>query len=348
MDPIFRCVKSGKPHRYRFPWRNFTHLLDTRGTAFGRKPAIIFRDVDRDTRSVIAYAALDRDTSRLATALHRAFDVGPGDRVGLALPNCPEVPLLTLALFRLGAVSVPLDLRRDVKERKRYKLRDAGAQLVCALPGDLGALAEELPDVRLVSTEALLASEGRAGFSLEPEWSGDVALEQGPGVILYTSGTTGHPKGVLLTRLSLTSNADGIVDWLRFDEQERLSLLLPLHHVNSTVFSLTILVSGGTLILNSRYRASKFWSVIAEERATASSIVPTIMQDLLAQTEGADFERNKTGSLKKIMIGSAPVPAGAACRFYERFGVRLIQGYGTTEVSLRVTGVPPISPNRSI
>ncbi len=344
MDPIFRCVKSGKPHRYRFPWKNFTHLLETQRMGFGRKPAIIFRDVDRDTRSVTTYAALDRNTSRLAAALHRAFDIGPGDRVALALPNCPEVPLLTLALFRLGAVSVPLDLGRDVKERKQYKLKDAGAKLVCALPGDLGALADEIPDVRLVSTQALLASEGRARLNLEPEWSGDAAQEQRPNVILYTSGTTGHPKGVLLTRLSLTSNADGIIDWLQFDEKERLSLLLPLHHVNSTVFSLTIFMSGGTLILNSRYRASKFWSVIAGEGATSGSIVPTIMQDLLAQTEGSGFERDKVGSLKKIMIGSAPVPAGAACRFYERFGVRLIQGYGTTEVSLRVTGVPPDLP----
>ncbi len=343
-NPIFTCVKDRKPHHYRFPWRNFTHLLEAQAKKFGEKPAIVFRDVDRDTRSVTTYAALDRETSLLATNLHQEFNIGPGDRVALALPNCPEVSLLTLALFRIGAASVPLDLKTDASERKRYKLSDSGARLVCALPDGLSALADEIPELPVASTARLFESNGPDTGDLEPEWSGDADQEQATNIILYTSGTTGHPKGVLLTRLSLTSNADGIIDWLQLDEQERLSLVLPLHHVNSTVFSLTVFMLGGTLILNSRYRTSRFWPVIVEEGATASSIVPTIMKDLLSRTDRSDFDSNKNRSLKKIMIGSAPVPAGAACRFHEKFGVRLIQGYGTTEVSLRVTGVPPDLP----
>ncbi len=341
---IFTCTKDGATHTYRFPWKNFTHLLQERASGQGEKPALIFRELDRETRRVITYADLDRQTAALAGHLHRIFDIGPGDRVALALPNCPEILLLNLALFRLGAASVPLDLKRDVPERKRYKLKDACAKLLCVLPENLDTEKEIVSDIPIVATDRLLVGASGKVADLEPEWSGVPNGEQAVNIILYTSGTTGHPKGVLLTRQSIAGNADGIAQWLEFDERERLSLVLPLHHVNSIIFSITLFMVGGTLILNSRYRASKFWPVIAGERATSSSIVPTIMGDLLAGADRFFEEGHDISSLKKIMIGSAPVPAGAACRFYDRFGVRLVQGYGATEVSLRVTGVPPDLP----
>ena len=180
---------------------------------------------------------------------------------------------------------------------------------------------------------------------IEPEWSGDPEGEQYTNIALYTSGTTGHPKGACITRQSLTSNADGIIRWLGFDARERLNLVLPLHHINSTTFSITSLMVGGSLILNSRYSVSAFWRVISRERATSASIVPTIMADLLARADDFEREGYDISSLKKIMIGSAPVPPNIACQFVDRFGVRLVQGYGSTEVSLRVTGVPPDLPD---
>jgi long-chain acyl-CoA synthetase len=341
MDPkIFSCHKNKMGHSYRFPWRNFVHLLQSHAERRENHPAIIFRDVDRNTREVISYGQLDNQTARLARNLHHEYGIGPGDAVALCLPNCPEVSLLTLALFRLGATSVPLDQKRDVPERKRYKLADSNAKLLCVLPEDLQSESEIVTETKIVSTEQLLTGRSGSSADLEPEWSGDFESEQANCVVLYTSGTTGHPKGALLTRQSITSNADGIAKWLGFDESEKLSLVLPLHHVNSTVFSITILMLGATVILNSRYSAGNFWPVVSEEKATASSIVPTIMKDLLSRWEDFSTLGLDISSLRKIMIGSAPVPAGAACRFYDLFGVRLVQGYGTTEVSLRVTGVP--------
>ncbi len=346
MDPnIFTCIKNNAPHTYRFPWKNFTHLLGDRAAEQGEKTAIVFHDLDRSTRTTLTYADLERQTANLAGSLHRTFGIGPGDRVAMALPNRPEIPLLTLALFRLGATSVPLDLKRDVPERKRYKLEDSGAKLLVVLPENLETETETVPEIPVISNDSLLADSPSDRADLEPEWSGDFGQEQTTNILLYTSGTTGRPKGTLLTRQSLTSNADGIIRWLGFNRNERLSLLLPLHHVNSTVFSLTMLMVGGTLVLNSRYSASGFWPVIARERATASSIVPTIMADLLSRADDFRREGHDISALKKIMIGSAPVPANAACRFHDTFGVRLVQGYGATEVSLRVTGVPPDLPD---
>lgn len=346
MDPrIFTCLKNGRPHVYRFPWKNFTHLLRRRASHGESQAAIIFRDLDREERSVLTYGELDRHTSALACRLRDDYGIGPGDRVSLAMPNCPEILLITQALLRLGATSVPLDLRRDAPERKRYKLEDAGVKLLCVLGDHLDSERKIAPQVPIVAADSLLSRAAERSTDLEPEWSGDPIGEQAAGIILYTSGTTGKPRGVLLTRQSIVSNADGICRWLRFDENERMSLVLPLHHVNSTVFSIALLMAGGTLILNSRYSATGFWPVIAEERATSSSIVPTIMRDLLACADTFDPARHDISALDKIMIGSAPVPAGPAVRFHDRFGVRLIQGYGATEVSLRVTGVPPDLPD---
>ena len=342
---IFACIKNAKRHTYRFPWRNFTHLLQDRAAHQSDKPALIFCDCDTDARTVITYSEFERLTASLAGLMYREFGIQCGDCVGLALPNCAEIPLLTLALFRLGAISVPLDIAKDVAERKRYKLQNAGAKLLVVLPEHAENQRRALPDIPIATTEQLFATDGYDTVDIEPEWSGDPEGEQQTNITLYTSGTTGHPKGACITRQSLTSNADGIIRWLGFDVRERLNLVLPLHHINSTTFSITSLMVGGSLVLNSRYSVSAFWRIISRERATSASIVPTIMADLLARADDFEREGYDISSLKKIMIGSAPVPSNIACQFVDRFGVRLVQGYGSTEVSLRVTGVPPDLPD---
>ena len=345
-DPqIFTCIKNAQRHTYRFPWRNFTHLLKDRAERQPDKPALIFCDCDTDARTVITYSEFERLTAALAGLMHREYGIQRGDCVSLALPNCAEIPLLTLALFRLGATSVPLDLAKDVAERKRYKLQNAGARLLVVLPEHAESQRRALPDIQIATTEQLLATDGYDAVDIEPEWSGDIKSEQHTSIVLYTSGTTGHPKGACITRQSLTSNADGIIRWLGFDASERLNLVLPLHHINSTTFSITSLMVGGSLVLNSRYSVSAFWRIISRERATSASIVPTIMADLLARAEDFEREEYDISRLKKIMIGSAPVQPNIACQFVDRFGVRLVQGYGSTEVSLRVTGVPPDLPD---
>ncbi len=342
---IFTCIKNASSHSCRFRWRNFTHLLKDRAEHQPDKPALIFCDCDTDARTVITYSEFERRTAALAGLMYREYGIQYGDCVGLALPNCAEIPLLTLALFRLGATSVPLDLAKDVAERKCYKLQNAGARLLVVLPEHAEIHRRALPDIQIATTEQLLAADGYDAVDIEPEWSGDTEGEQHTSIVLYTSGTTGHPKGVCITRQSLTSNADGIIRWLGFDARERLNLVLPLHHINSTTFSIASLMVGGSLVLNSRYSVSAFWRIISRERATSASIVPTIMADLLARADDFECEGYDISSLKKMMIGSAPVQPNIACQFVDRFGVRLVQGYGSTEVSLRVTGVPPDLPD---
>ena len=157
---IFTCIKNANPHTYRFPWRNFTHLLKDRAEHQADKPALIFCDCDTDARTVITYSEFERRTSALAGLMHREFGIQRGDCVSLALPNCAEIPLLTFALFRLGATSVPLDIAKDVAERKRYKIENAGARLLVVLPEQAEIQRRALPDVQIATTEQLLAADG--------------------------------------------------------------------------------------------------------------------------------------------------------------------------------------------
>ena len=194
---IYSCIKDGSPHHFSFGWRNFTHLLQEQATRLGDKPALIFHDLDSDSRKAISYKELERETASLAGHLHRDFGIGPGDRVAMSLPNCPEIPLLTLAVFRLGATTVPLDLAKDVPERKRYKLKDSHAKLLCVLPDNEAEDRKQFPDIPVATTAQLLTGKGPSSPDLEPSWSGDSQAELETNIILYTSGTTGNPKGVL-------------------------------------------------------------------------------------------------------------------------------------------------------
>ena len=148
------------------------------------------------------------------------------------------------------------------------------------------------------------------------------------------------PKGARLTSRSLWANAAQIVDWLKITEQDRFHILLPLHHINSTTFSLATMLAGGTIVLSPRYSRSRFWRTMAEHRATLASIVPTIAYDLLAEEEAFTARRDDLQQVSRIQLGSAPVQVSVVMEFWAKYRIPLIQGYGSTETSLRCAGVP--------
>lgn len=352
-NPIFRCAKDGTARVYAPAFTDVGTWLASQARRFGDKPAIIFHHIDRSTRETLSYTRLHELVSCTAAVLARDAGLGKGDSVAYALPNRPEALVLNLAAMWLGARSVPLDLKRDPLDRKRFKLRNADCK-VLVVPGQSAGddaesqQCEELDSLLGDQTTFSLGPHSGAQADLSAKWA---ACEKAKAIracrghtapcsVLYTSGTTGHPKGALLTPTSICANALGIIDWLGLDEHDRLNLILPLHHINSTVFAMAALLAGGTIVLNSRYSVSRFWEIIARERATACSIVPTIMLDLLSRQATFADGHCDIGALKRIMIGSAPVPAEVAMRFVETFDVPLTQGYGSTETSLRVAGVP--------
>ena len=160
-----------------------------------------------------------------------------------------------------------------------------------------------------------------------------------PALVLFTSGTTGHPKGAKLSLLNLIINADGIREWLHITADDIFLVNLPLHHINSTTFCLSTLLAGGTIAVPPNYSNSHFWQQMARTKATITSIVQSILFDQLGREKEYAAVKAEV-KLQRIQIGSAPVIAQTVQEFMRKFGIALYQGYGHTETALRVTGVP--------
>lgn len=325
-----------------FPFTSIKNFLEYQAAKFNSKLAIIGINPDTEQNQNISYSDLYRLTLS-ATALLLKNNIKYGDCFAILFENSPEILILELAGALIGATCVPLDSKRDTLERKLYKLRDTNSKaLFTNLNGkdqiEIKLIQKENPNLSLIQW-----ASWQEFIKILPTIKTNISLDTpltNPYLILYTSGTTALPKGVVLSTKACVLNAMGIIDWQKFDSNDIFNIVLPLHHINSTEFCLSMLISGGTIILNSRYSASNFWKTISKYRATNTSIVPTILHDLLIRFDEFKNDSLDITSLKRICIGSAPVLPEETLRFYKTFGVRVVQGYGQTETALRVAGVP--------
>lgn len=324
-------------------------LLSHHAQKYGKKEAIVFFDPDSGETQKISYEKLCELVVKTAKSL-LSLNIKKGDQFAILMANSAEVLIFELAGALIGAATVPLDSKRDTLDRKIYKLQETAAKALFVRlendsSGELGRLQRELPKLKIFSWQSW-----EEFLELVSDSSPEVPLSltaknfKSTYVILYTSGTTAHPKGAILTTRACLLNAEGIAKWQKFTGSDRFGIVLPLHHINSTIFCLSMILVGGTIILNSRYSASKFWEAVAKFKITNTSVVPTIIHDLLARHEEfnppAGGKKSDISSLKRICIGSAPVLPEETLRFYKKFGIRAVQGYGQTETALRVAGVP--------
>ena len=337
-------VKQGKEQAFRPVFGSAAELLRHHAKEFGEKEAIIGVDVDSGSAYSLSYEKLFEMAAKTANFLF-AKGIQKGDRVAFLFHNTPEILILELACGLLGASSAPLDSKRDTTERKIFKLKDANAKILflSALKENAEEsvrIQEVLPSLLqvLLNEKDSLASTIQDQSSI-PEFPAADSMEN-EYVLLYTSGTTANPKGVPLSLRACFANAEGIMKWQNLSSEDRFLIVLPLHHVNSTTMSLATLLAGGTIILSSRYSASKFWDIVEGYHATITSVVPTVLHDLLGRKEEFFAKSRNLSSLKRILVGSAPVLPGETLRFMETFGINVVQGYGQTETALRVTGVP--------
>ncbi len=334
--------RMDKLPRVPIPVPSVEELLTRHAKHIPDKAAIIAVNVDTDERDSISYGQLALLVRRAASWL-MSLGINRGDRLAILMHNAPEVLILELAGAMIGAATVPLDFKRDTIDRKIYKLKDTAAKALFIK--NEGTSSEEdqairaaLPDLTIRTWSTFKEFQTMVTMS-RPVTSLKGSLSDYY-VILYTSGTTALPKGVLLSVRAGLTNAMGIIDWQKFMRDDVFNIVLPLHHINSTEFCLAMLLVGGTIVLNSRYSASRFWHVVSRFRATNTSVVPTILHDLLTRAEEFKTSGLDVSSLKRICIGSAPVLPEETMRFYDTFGIRVTQGYGQTETALRVGGVP--------
>ena len=291
----------------------YEHLQELAARA-PERAAIVVCDVAGATTEEISHRALLERVEQAAAYL-QILGLRSGDAVALDLGNGADLLILSWAAWSTGIITVPLDQKRDTAELRAYKVSLSGAKQV---------LTECTPHERATNIPWMTSVEHDA-------------------LILFTSGTTARPKGARLTLQNLLMNANGIRSWLHITEADRFSVQLPLHHINSTTFCLSVLLSGGTIVIPPRYSNSEFFAQMAATGATLTSLVPSIVFDQLARTKEFDTVKNQL-KLTRIQLGSAPVVVSDAQEFMRTFRIPLYQGYGQTETALRVTGVPTNLP----
>jgi len=298
-------------------------LLRTRAAELG--DARFVRDADQEW----SYAELTHRVAQVAAGL-RARGVGRGDVVGVVLPNSPHYLEVWWAILWLGATFNPVNPALTAREAVGI-LSDSGAVCVVATPEAAAGLRErghELPALR----EIVVAEGPDPMASLRGEGTIDEhAPVQGSDLaaLVYTSGTTGRPKGAMLSHANLLANAWQLGEPLPLARGDVMGMVLPLFHVNAQLVTTIIpLFIGAQVAMWERFSASQFWGEVARFEPVTFSAVPTMLAALL-HAPGADDAQ--TNTLRFVICGAAPLSPAMFRRFEDKFGVRILEGYGLTE-----------------
>lgn len=275
------------------------------------------------------YAQLDRQSAHVAGLL-RDRGVAPGDRVAIMLPNTADFAALYYGILRAGAIVVPMNPLLKGREIAYY-LSDSGAALIFVGPGSLleatSGATEVSVTVLLVDAEFTDTLSGSPAVTDIPDCRGaDTA------VILYTSGTTGAPKGAELTHDNLINNAEVFsTTLLRLTPDDVLFGGLPLFHSFGQTCTLNSAVrSGACLTLLPRFDPVQALSIIAAHRATVFAGVPTMYGALLAVPEHPEFD---VSSLRVCISGGASLPVEVLHAVDDAFNCPVLEGYGLSETS---------------
>ncbi len=279
--------------------------------------------------AVLSYAALDEASARVAGLL-AGRGVGAGDRVGIMLPNVPYFPIAYYGILRLGAVAVPMNVLLKGRETAFY-LKDAGAKAVFAWTdfsehARIGAAAAgaECIDVDTGVFDQLLTT-------VEPLRPVAAREDDDSAVILYTSGTTGTPKGAELGHANLARNCEASAALFEIGPETVTLGALPLFHTfGQTCAMNATLAAGGCLTLISRFEPGKVFEVIARDRVSVFEGVPTMYSAMLHHPDAATADLS---SLQICASGGASMPVELMRAFEERFGCMILEGYGLSETS---------------
>jgi long-chain acyl-CoA synthetase len=295
--------------------------------AIVRAPNAVYA-VSTESDATLTYRALQAGCRQISRQLD-AHGVKPGATVSLVMPNGLATVQLLLGCLWSGRCVNPVNLLSQ-PEQMRYVLDHSDCALVFAAPDwvdEVGAMVAGL--TRAVAGVAVdpdvvppIADDAHDPDATPPA-PDDVAL------LMYTSGTTGRPKGVMLTQANLAANAIAISAEHALTAHDRVLAVLPLYHINAfAVTMLAPLVAGGSLAMPSKFSAARFWGQAFDTHCTWLNVVPTMISYLL---EGATPPRSRTAAIRFCRSASAPLPPEHLRGFEQRFGIDIIETLGLTE-----------------
>jgi len=317
-------------------------------------PFLTYVADDAEVRSY-TYRTFYERLRRVAAMLHVFGGVSRGDRIATAMHNHDDAIIVNFAAWHLGASVVPLNMGEEDK-RLAYILEHSGARVLfvlkdyCERMRAIRQTAEKIEHVILVDAGSIPADGSRAEARLEdvippvdvPQFAQPENIDpDGEALIVYTSGTTGVPKGVVLSQYNLVADACSITKWHGFTPATRMMCVLPVHHVNGLVVThITPVFCGGSVVLNRKFSAQKFFSTASAYKVEVVSVVPTLLQFLLeAHPSGARAE-----TLRYVICGAGPLTVDLAARFEDRFGIPICHGYGLSETTCYSCYVPAPAP----
>ncbi len=274
----------------------------------------------------LSYAQFAQRVAASARGL-AAGGIARGERVGVMATNSARYVVLFFALARLGAVMVPVNPEFGAREAGDI-LQHAGVRAVATIPSALDAAREAtqriVPAPWIFLLEEELDAIARERGALPPQPSGDATC-----LILYTSGTTGFPKGVMHGQRSFVMAGEGFVARMWLQPEDCLLCVLPLFHINALFYSLAgALAAGARLVLAPKFSASTFWRTATESGATQVNIIAAI-GNILARRPRSEFDARH----RLRVVYGAPISPELERVFREEFHVpAVIEGYGMTEI----------------
>ena len=367
-------IKDGVPQEHKkVPFRNIRDLLSLHTKTSGDKTFLIYYD-ENNRAQRLSYAEFNARVHQAANFMVEDLGIRRGDRVATIAYNHLDTVLIYFACWVIGAAVAPQNVSEDDR-RIAYILRNSEAKVCFAreeylaraqdiidgVDGDEGAANIKriiqvggLADDRYINFhEALknrpttyLADESGAKSADVPLSGGGAAVASldDEALLVYTSGTTGAPKGVILSQYNLLVDAQGISQWQAVTGNQRTMCVLPIHHVNGIVVTIMMpLYVGGSTVLNRRFSVSHFWERIARDRVNVVSVVPTLLQFLIEYGErerakgntifGGGINRRDLVHFRHLICGAGTLSLALARAFSELFGITIIHGYGLSETT---------------
>jgi malonyl-CoA/methylmalonyl-CoA synthetase len=296
----------------------------------------------------VTYAELDELVQRTAGYL-QSLGLQPGDRVALQLSKCLEFLLLHLAIVRLGAITLPLNLAYPPDELK-YFLEDSGSKLFFALESSKEKIQSILPDLPELQESIFLNPAGPEQFQSllanhQSLFSNSLlSTLSDTAVIIYTSGTTGRPKGAEITHGNLISNLQALHEAWGWQSDDVLLHVLPIFHVHGLFVALHgALHAGATTLLMREFNAQKTLELLSSGQCSVFMAVPTIHKRLLDSPNANQFDLSR---VRLITSGSDRLPDEVFTGFQKTFGYTLLERYGMTETGMNCSN--PLHGERRI
>ncbi|HTD89612.1 MAG TPA: AMP-binding protein [Burkholderiales bacterium] len=307
--------------------RTIRHAVDLRARKTPGAPYVIAPE----SGAILTYAQLQRDSIQLAAVLFN-HGLHKGDKVALMLHNSYQTARLLIGVMYAGFMAAPLNLLAQ-RSQLTYVLDHSDSKLVFTSEELAPRVREALTGVSRTIEVIAINPDATAIFETQAEPALPDVNEDDDALLMYTSGTTGKPKGCVLSNRSVVAGGEFTSSAHQLATHDRVLCAMPLYHINGQIVTTVApLVHGGSVVMPHRFSASSYWELVIEHQCTWINVVPTIIAYLL----NSDDPRDRGLDISRVRFcrsASAPLPPQQHRAFEAKFGIGIIETFGMTETN---------------